>query len=128
MQQYVRGIPSVRKIENKQAYLLQNGKFFLPLHSQINMVPIVQLVRMSDCGSEGRGFEPHLAPFKVLKIFFGTLQGPEDFLQDFFVVNRKGIQISIVQDRRDGNVGSPGKPWITGETLAQKSLKGGLPK
>ena len=27
-----------------------------------NMVPIVQLVRMSDCGSEGRGFEPHLAP------------------------------------------------------------------
>ena len=28
------------------------------------MVPIVQLVRMSDCGSEGRGFEPHLAPQK----------------------------------------------------------------
>ncbi len=28
------------------------------------MVPIVQLVRMSDCGSEGRGFEPHLAPPK----------------------------------------------------------------
>ena len=61
------------------------------------MVPIVQLVRMSDCGSEGRGFEPHLAPFKVLKIFFRT----------FFVVNRKGIQ--------NGNVdktGSPGKPWL----------------
>ena len=101
MQQYVRGIPSVRKIENKQAYLLQNGKIFLPLHSQINMVPIVQLVRMSDCGSEGRGFEPHLAPFKVLKIFFGT----------FFVVNRKGIQnINCTGQKRDH--GSPGKPCV----------------
>ena len=44
--------------------MLQNRKIFLPLQSQINMVPIVQLVRMSDCGSEGRGFEPHLAPQK----------------------------------------------------------------
>ena len=32
-----------------------------------NMVPIVQLVRMSDCGSEGRGFEPHLAPLRRRK-------------------------------------------------------------
>ncbi len=39
-------------------------KIFLPLQSQKNMVPIVQLVRMSDCGSEGRGFEPHLAPLR----------------------------------------------------------------
>ena len=28
------------------------------------MVHVVQLVRASDCGSECRGFESHLAPFK----------------------------------------------------------------
>ena len=26
------------------------------------MVSVAQLVRASDCGSEGRGFEPHLSP------------------------------------------------------------------
>ena len=31
---------------------------------QLNMVPIVQLVRASDCGSECRGFESHWAPKK----------------------------------------------------------------
>ena len=30
--------------------------------SQINMVGIVQLVRMPDCGSGGRGFESHYPP------------------------------------------------------------------
>ena len=38
----------------------------LPLHPQnkfaTNMVPVVQLVRASDCGSECRGFESHRAP------------------------------------------------------------------
>ena len=29
------------------------------------MVDVAQLVRASDCGSEGRGFEPHLPP-KIL--------------------------------------------------------------
>ena len=29
------------------------------------MVPVVQLVRASDCGSECRGFESHLAPTKI---------------------------------------------------------------
>ena len=29
---------------------------------KINMVPVVQLVRASDCGSECRGFESHRAP------------------------------------------------------------------
>jgi hypothetical protein len=29
---------------------------------QIYMVVVVQLVRTSDCGSEGRGFEPHQLP------------------------------------------------------------------
>ena len=32
-----------------------------------DMVPVVQLVRASDCGSECRGFESHRAP-KVAKI------------------------------------------------------------
>ena len=27
------------------------------------MVDLAQLVRASDCGSEGRGFEPHIPPF-----------------------------------------------------------------
>ncbi len=27
-----------------------------------NMVHVAQLVRASDCGSEGRGFKSHLAP------------------------------------------------------------------
>ena len=40
------------------------------------MVPIVQLVRASDCGSECRRFESDWAPFLVL----------EDFLRGFFVV------------------------------------------
>ncbi len=36
------------------------------------MVVVAQLVRASVCGTEGRGFEPHLPPiFKVL-IFIGT--------------------------------------------------------
>ncbi len=29
------------------------------------MVRVAQLVRASDCGSEGRGFEPHLSPIVV---------------------------------------------------------------
>ena len=41
------------------------------------MVPVVQLVRASDCGSECRGFESHRAPNKE------TLQ--HEILQGFFV-------------------------------------------
>ena len=29
------------------------------------MVIVAQLVRASDCGSEGRGFEPHQSPRKI---------------------------------------------------------------
>ncbi len=29
------------------------------------MVVVAQLVRVSDCGSEGRGFEPRLPPLKA---------------------------------------------------------------
>ena len=32
-----------------------------------NMVPVVQLVRASDCGSECRGFESHRAPSKRIR-------------------------------------------------------------
>ena len=32
------------------------------------MVVVAQLVRASDCGSEGRGFEPHLPPKILLKV------------------------------------------------------------
>ena len=28
-------------------------------------VAVAQLVRASDCGSEGRGFEPHIPPEKI---------------------------------------------------------------
>ncbi len=31
-----------------------------------NMVSIAQLVRASDCGSEGRGFDPHCSPKVVM--------------------------------------------------------------
>ena len=31
-------------------------------------VAIAQLVRASDCGSEGRGFEPHWSPFKCFSL------------------------------------------------------------
>jgi hypothetical protein len=30
----------------------------------LKLVVIAQLVRASDCGSEGRGFEPHWPPFR----------------------------------------------------------------
>ena len=29
------------------------------------MVRLAQLVRASDCGSEGRGFETHISPLKI---------------------------------------------------------------
>ena len=31
------------------------------------MVSLAQLVRASDCGSEGRGFDPHTSPSKDLQ-------------------------------------------------------------
>ena len=39
------------------------------------MVSLAQLVRASDCGSEGRGFEPHTSPQKQtpnFKMKFGV--------------------------------------------------------
>ncbi len=37
------------------------------------MVAIAQLVRASDCGSEGRGFETHWPP-KAVNLFYKGLQ------------------------------------------------------
>ena len=37
-------------------------KKIIPLHSIYNTVDVAQLVRASDCGSEGRGFEPRSPP------------------------------------------------------------------
>ena len=39
------------------------------------MVDVAQLVRVSDCGSEGRGFETHLPPLKELILVDKCLQG-----------------------------------------------------
>ena len=48
------------------------------------MVNVAQLVRASDCGSEGRGFEPHLSPKKLQEDFVAT-RGPL-----FFALEREG--------------------------------------
>ena len=37
----------------------------------LKMVAIAQLVRASDCGSEGRGFEPHWLPKSKNLLFTG---------------------------------------------------------
>jgi uncharacterized membrane protein YheB (UPF0754 family) len=42
--------------------LMLNLERTIYLHSQKKMVAVAQLVRASDCGSEGRGFEPHQLP------------------------------------------------------------------
>lgn len=34
------------------------------------MVSLAQLVRASDCGSEGRGFDPHTSPIKLIEDSF----------------------------------------------------------
>ena len=50
-------------LNKKRGYACIVEDFALPLHPLINMVDLAQLVRASDCGSEGRGFEPHIPPF-----------------------------------------------------------------
>ena len=47
--------------ESKSFNLLEKMKKLL-LHSPFKMVVVAQLVRASDCDSEGRGFEPHHPP------------------------------------------------------------------
>ena len=40
------------------------------------MVVVAQLVRASDCGSEGRGFEPRLPPLSFTNVFPGRTRFP----------------------------------------------------
>ncbi len=47
------------------------------------MVVVAQLVRASDCGSEGRGFESHLPP-KIVN---------SKRINDFFIVLKKIIKM-----------------------------------
>jgi hypothetical protein len=54
-------------------------------------VDVVQSVRTSDCGSEGRGFEPHLPPEKNPGFL---LRGVRDFLFDHY-----GIYYSILHPK-----------------------------
>lgn len=52
----------------KQAAPLVNSKKKCTLAAlKQDMVKLAQLVRASDCGSEGRGFETHISPQKTLK-------------------------------------------------------------
>ena len=48
----------------------------------IEMVVLAQLVRASDCGSEGRGFEPHIPPFNRKAPFLGA----------FFVIKKLNFE------------------------------------
>ena len=41
-------------------FCLQNDRYCLSLHRKSNPVDVAQSVRASDCGSEGRRFEPDL--------------------------------------------------------------------
>ena len=68
------------------------------------MVPVVQLVRASDCGSECRGFESHRAPQKKKEVIrplfsFGVPGGLVDI---FLVCYRKRahfIRLAALRDR-----------------------------
>ena len=50
------------------------------------MVVIAQLVRASDCGSEGRGFEPHWPPKNPDASWIGILFNPKwyDLVADYY--------------------------------------------
>ena len=47
-----------------QIYILQVQRIFY-LCTSFFTVAVAQLVRASDCGSEGRGFETHQSPKKI---------------------------------------------------------------
>ena len=61
------------------------------------MVIVAQLVRASDCGSEGRGFESHLSPLKDYPLldglFFALLshQISHQYISYIFGIPLKGL-------------------------------------
>ena len=54
------------------------------------MVKLAQLVRASDCGSEGRGFDPHISPH-LQKMSDGFSQYHGSNRHIFCVHTRQGI-------------------------------------
>ena len=60
------------------------------ISSYADMVPVVQLVRASDCGSECRGFESHRAPNSETlvseKTYRGLLFLPFPFLMEHYII------------------------------------------
>ena len=54
---FVRGTVEAKGLPLFIAYGVFVGEIIAPL-----LVVLAQLVRASDCGSEGRGFEPHIPP------------------------------------------------------------------
>ena len=59
------------------------------------MVKLVQLVRMSDCGSEGRGFESHISPQKER-----LLNEPLFFLSPL-ISHRHQHHIGLIAKKKD---------------------------
>ena len=55
------------------------------------MVRLAQLVRASDCGSEGQGFETLISPHDLVKILRRLIT------QDFFVFH---IDVAIIPGQR----------------------------
>ena len=53
---------------------LQYPEIYVSLQSQMNMVPIVQLVRASDCGSECRRFESDSLKSLNFRDFFFSIR------------------------------------------------------
>ena len=78
------------------------------------MVDIVQLVRTSDCGSEGRGFESHYSPKDynppklVKKASFGEVQKteklPKQLKKQSFGSSSKKIKVDYVSVGPTGEV------------------------
>ncbi len=48
------------------------------------MVRLAQLVRASDCGSEGRGFDPHTSPQKEIPNFITKFGGSFSFISETY--------------------------------------------
>ena len=68
-----------------------NKKLYLCIRFQAShMVPVVQLVRASDCGSECRGFESHRAPNEANPCKFLTYR-------DFFVFNTLNFDGTLME-------------------------------
>ena len=68
------------------------------------MVPVVQLVRASDCGSECRGFESHRAPQKKKEVIrplfsFGVPGGLVDILLVCYRKRAHFIRLAALRDR-----------------------------